>query len=290
MVAVIFVLMQYRKQMVKLSTNIDSLPLKNADSLPLINEDLSSLIWRIISYQELLLATDAFNEANLIGVGSFGSVYKGTLSDGMIIAAKPENVLLDNDMIVHVADFGIAKLFGERDLLAQTTTLATIGYMAPEYEMEDRVSTRCDVYSYGVLLMEIFTRKRLTDEICRISLGYLHNGHVAPIVHCDLKPENVLLDEDMIAHVTDFGIAKLFGERDLLAQTITLATIGYMAPEYEMEDRVSTRCDVYSYGVLLMEIFTKKRPIDEMFAGEMKVCQRDELEVLGEGNIRGFNN
>ncbi|XVF69359.1 hypothetical protein PTKIN_Ptkin11bG0075200 [Pterospermum kingtungense] len=64
------------------------------------------------------------------------------------------------------------------------------------------------------------------------ALEYLHLGHPNPIIHCDLKPSNVLLDVDMVAHVGDFGLAKLLREEDSIKQTMTLATIGYMAPEF----------------------------------------------------------
>ncbi|KAL8026868.1 hypothetical protein ABFX02_14G057700 [Erythranthe guttata] len=98
------------------------------------------------------------------------------------------------------------------------------------------------------------------------SLEYLHHGYSSPIVHCDLKPSNVLLDEEMVAHVSDFGIAKLLGDGESIVHTNILATLGYIAPEYGLEGLVSTRCDVYSYGVMVMETFTRKRPSDDMFA------------------------
>ncbi|XP_047954876.1 receptor kinase-like protein Xa21 [Salvia hispanica] len=84
------------------------------------------------------------------------------------------------------------------------------------------------------------------------ALDYLQGGYSAPIVHSDLKPSNVLLDKDMIAHVSDFGIAKLLCDGDSMVLTNTLGTLGYIAPDYGSDGLVSTRCDVYSYGVMLM--------------------------------------
>ncbi|KAI5331935.1 hypothetical protein L3X38_022062 [Prunus dulcis] len=132
-------------------------------------------------------------------------------------------------------------------------------------------------------------------------LNYLHRdqGYSKHVVHCDVKTSNILLDDDMVAqvpdfgiarlfdggdpitqtmtlaknypnddivaHVADFGIARLLGGGDSMTQTMTLATIGYMAPEFGMEGVVSTRGDVYSFGVVLMETFTKRKPTYEMF-------------------------
>ncbi|MBA0567033.1 hypothetical protein Golob_011798, partial [Gossypium lobatum] len=103
------------------------------------------------------------------------------------------------------------------------------------------------------------------------AIEHLHNGHPTPIIHCDLKPNNILLDEDMVAHVGDFGIAKLLGEGDLMKHTMTLATIGYMAPEFGSAGIVSVKCDVYSYGIVLIETFTKKKPTDHFFAEERTI-------------------
>ncbi|THG03420.1 hypothetical protein TEA_021747 [Camellia sinensis var. sinensis] len=106
-----------------------------------------------------------------------------------------------------------------------------------------------------------------------LALEYLHYGQLELVVHCDLKPSNVLLDEDMVAHVADFGIAKILAENKTATQTKTLGTIGYIAPEYGSEGRVSTNGDIYSYGMMLLEAFTRKKPTDEMFSAEINLRQ-----------------
>ncbi|XP_021802021.1 putative receptor-like protein kinase At3g47110 [Prunus avium] len=147
------------------------------------------------------------------------------------------------------------------------------------------VSTRGDVYNFGIVVMETFTRRRPIDEMfvgemnlnlsdVAVTLEQLHHGYAIPIVHCDLKPSNILPDDAMVAHVADFGIAKLLFGGDSMTQIMTLATVGYMAPtEYEMEGIVSTRGEVYSFGIVVMETFTKRKPTDEMFVGEMNLKQ-----------------
>nr|XP_027096859.1 receptor kinase-like protein Xa21 isoform X2 [Coffea arabica] len=109
----------------------------------------------------------------------------------------------------------------------------------------------------------------MIDVAC--GLDYLHYGYSTPIVHCDLKPSNILLDQDMVGHVCDFGIAKLLGDEESVVQTKTLGTFGYIAPEYGLEGLISTSSDVYSFGIILMETFTKRKPKDEMFTEELNL-------------------
>ncbi|KAF3616902.1 putative LRR receptor-like serine/threonine-protein kinase GSO2-like [Capsicum annuum] len=109
----------------------------------------------------------------------------------------------------------------------------------------------------------------MIDVAC--ALDYLHHGCSLPVIKCDVKPCNVLLDEDMVAHLSDFGISKLLGEDQGNLYTKTLATLGYIAPEYGLEGLVSTKCDVYSYGVMLLETFTRRKPNE--FEGDLSLKQ-----------------
>uniref|UniRef100_A0A3Q7H563 Protein kinase domain-containing protein n=1 Tax=Solanum lycopersicum TaxID=4081 RepID=A0A3Q7H563_SOLLC len=101
-----------------------------------------------------------------------------------------------------------------------------------------------------------------------VEVEYLHHGHNTPIVHCDLKPANVLLDEDMVTHVGDFGISKILVVSKSMAHIKSLGTLGYIAPEYGLERIVSASGDIYSYGIMLMEVLTKRRPMDEEICNE----------------------
>ncbi|KAG4161278.1 hypothetical protein ERO13_D01G044700v2 [Gossypium hirsutum] len=235
-----------------------------------IQENLPPLPeWRRISYHDLAQATDGFSESNLLGVGSFGSVYKGTLSTGMTIAVKVFHVNQDRAFKSFDIECEVLRNIRHRNLVKIISSCSNVDFKALVLEFMPNGSLEKWLYSHNHFL-NVLQRLNIVIDIA-LALEYLHHGHTLLVVHCDIKPNNILLDTDMIAHLGDFGIAKLLGEEDSTIQTKTLATIGYMSPEYGSEGIVSTKGDVYSFGILVMETFTRKKPTDDIFGEEMSL-------------------
>ncbi|XP_038722796.1 receptor kinase-like protein Xa21 [Tripterygium wilfordii] len=245
---------------------------KRKANLP-VQDNLTPLsMLKRISYQELQRATNGFSEGNLLGTGSFGSVYKGTLSDSdrTQIAVKVFDLQLERAFTNFEVECEVLRCIRHRNLIKVISSCSNnIDFKALVLKFMPNGSLERWLYSHNYFL-DIFHRLNIMEDVA-MALEYLHQGNSTPVVHCDLKPGNILLDEDMVAHVSDFGIAKLLGEGEAMRRTMTLATIGYMAPEYGMAGIVSTRCDVYAFGILLLETFTRKKPTDAMFVGEMNL-------------------
>ncbi|KAF3678500.1 hypothetical protein T459_11423 [Capsicum annuum] len=230
-------------------------------------DSLSAITQERISYYELLQATDALCESNLIGSGSFGSVYKGILRSGTAIAVKVFNFQLDAAFRSFETECDVLHSLRHSNLVKVITSCSNIDFKALVLDYMPNESLDKYLYSHNYFLDIKQRLSVMIDVAC--ALEYLHHGCALTVIHCDVKPSNVLLDEDMVAHLSDFGISKLLGEDESDLYTKTLATLGYIAPEYGQDGLVSTKCDVYSYGIMLLETFSRRKPSE--FEGDLSL-------------------
>jgi serine/threonine protein kinase len=224
-------------------------------------DEVSEAVTRF-RYKELATATDNF--CNELGKGGFGAVYKGLLANGEAVAVKK----LD----------GSAQ--GEKQFRAEVATIGNIhhfnlvrlcGYCSERSE-------RLLVYEFmsnGSLDKYLFTKPnraasaltwpRRFSIVCDIARGlaYLHEGCRKRILHCDVKPENILLDEKFSAKLADFGLAKLVDRQEADAFTVVRGTRGYLAPEWFVSNSpITEKCDVYSFGMVVLEIIGGRKNVD----------------------------
>ncbi|KAI7731811.1 hypothetical protein M8C21_002215, partial [Ambrosia artemisiifolia] len=251
---------------------------------------------KLYSYKELRVATDDFSPANKIGEGGFGPVYYGRLKHGKYAAIKvlsaeskqgAREFLTEIKVICDIEHDNLAKLRGccvegdhrilvydyiENNSLAQT--LLGSGHSSIQFSWR--------------------TRAKICIGIAR-GLAYLHEEVRPHIIHRDIKASNILLDKDLTPKISDFGLAKLIPANMTHVSTRVAGTIGYLAPEYAIRGQLTRKADVYSFGVLLIEIVSGRcntnslLPLEEQFIIERTwdLYERNELVELVDTAMNG---
>lgn len=218
-----------------------------------------------LTFDKISNSTANFNASNCIGNGGFGATYRAEIAPGVVVAVKR---------------LSVGRFHGVQQFRAEIKTLervrhpnlvTLIGYHASETEM-------FLIYNYlpgGNLANFIQERnEKATDwrilhkiafDIAQ-ALAYLHDQCVPRVLHRDVKPSNILLDNELNAYLSDFGLSRLLGTSETHATTGVAGTFGYLAPEYAMTCRVSDKADVYSYGIVLLELLSDKKTLDPSFS------------------------
>ncbi|XXG41475.1 hypothetical protein AAC387_Pa01g1925 [Persea americana] len=221
----------------------------------------------IISIQDLRLGTDNFNNANIVGRGGFGVVYKGKLPDGRLIAVKrmESSAVSSKGMNEFQAEIAVLTKVRHRHLVALLGYCINGNENLLVYEYMPQGTLGQHLFDWRENNYEALTWKQRLTIALDVGRGieYLHSLAQKSFIHRDLKPSNILLGDDMRAKVSDFGLVKLAPEGKSCVETRLAGTFGYLAPEYAATGRVTTKSDVYSFGVILMEMVTGRKVLDE---------------------------
>lgn len=219
------------------------------------NENEGGSKVRIFSYSEMRKATHDFSGANKIGEGGFGSVFRGKLKDGTIVAVKVLSANSRQGVREFVTELTAISDIVHENLITLVGCCAEGSQRILVYNYLENNSLSYTLLGSGRSNIRFNWRARVKIAVgVARGLAYLHDGIRPPIIHRDIKASNILLDKDLTPKISDFGLARLLPPNATHVSTRVAGTIGYLAPEYAVRGQVTKKSDIYSFGVLLLEI------------------------------------
>ncbi|XP_019196516.1 PREDICTED: probable LRR receptor-like serine/threonine-protein kinase At1g56140 [Ipomoea nil] len=205
------------------------------------------------SYADLKAGTSDFSPSNKLGEGGFGPVYKGTLDDGRNVAVKQLSVASHQGKSQFVAEIATISAVQHRNLVKLYGCCYEGDRRLLVYEYHENKSLDQALFGGSNLCLDWPRRFEICLGVAR-GLAYLHEESRLRIVHRDIKASNILLDSDLNPKISDFGLAKLYDDKKTHISTRVAGTIGYLAPEYAMRGHLTEKADVFSFGVVALEI------------------------------------
>nr|XP_043613553.1 putative wall-associated receptor kinase-like 16 [Erigeron canadensis] len=243
--------------------------------------------FRLFTMKDLNKATNNYDESKIIGKGGYGTVYKGILSDNKIVAIK-KSKLLDqtktqieqfiNEVVIlsQINHRNVVKLIG-------CCLEAEIPLLVYEFIPNGTLSDHIHEESKSVAVTWDI-RLRIATETAG-ALSYLHYAASVPIVHRDIKTNNILLDDSYVAKVADFGASKLIPVDQIELETLVRGTLGYLDPEYLQTSQLTDKSDVYSFGVVLVELITGQKALNFDRPEEERSLAKYFLSSLKNGRL-----
>ncbi|KAG6721370.1 hypothetical protein I3842_03G108800 [Carya illinoinensis] len=244
---------------------------------------------KLFNSKDLELATNYFSENRILGQGGQGTVYKGMLADGRIVAIKKSKVMDEEKLQEFINEVVILSRINHRNVvkLLGCCLETEVPLLVYEFIHNGTLSQYLNAQKEEFPILTWDMRLRIATEVAG-ALFYLHSTASSPIYHRDIKTANILLDEKLKAKIADFGISRSVAIDQTHLSTLVQGTLGYIDPEYYGSGQFTEKSDVYSFGIVLAELLTSEKPISSTRASKTKGLATYFIASLEENNLFGI--